>query len=92
MGEPRPVDNNELAIAVASRSTLPILVVKSALTAMSPAVGDARTSEGELTVPSSGILLTEGNEADAVNKDVGITESRSAAVAPTLIPVGTGST
>lgn len=81
---------NELAIGVASRSTLPVIVVKSALTVISTAVDDAGTSKDELPVSSSRISLAEGSEADAGSKDVGISESRSVA-GPTLISVGTES-
>ena len=86
------MDTNELTIAVASRSTMSVLVVNSALTVRSTAVGDAEISKDELVMLSSGILLTEGNEADAVNKAVGNSESRSVAGAPTLMPFGTEST
>lgn len=72
VGIPRSVDIDELAIAVASRSTLPVLVDKSALTLISTAVGDVRTMKGELTMPSPEVSLTKGNEAaDAVSKGVG---------------------
>lgn len=86
------MDTNELAMAVTSISLLLVLVVKSAPTVISIAVGDARTDKGELMMLSSGISLAEGNEPDAVSKDVGISEPRFVAVAPTLTPVGTEST
>ena len=85
------MDTDELTMAVVSRSTLLVLVVNPVLTVRSTAVGDAATRKDELTMLSSGTSLTEGYEADAVNKAVGNSESRSVAVAPTLMPFGTDS-
>jgi hypothetical protein len=70
----------------------PISVVKSALIVMSTAVGEAEIITGELVVssPAESASLMGGNEANVVgsilNKDVGISDPRSVAVAPTLIP------
>jgi hypothetical protein len=71
-----------------SKLVPPTLTVKSELTLISTAVDEAEmTRDGSMTPsPADRASLMEGNEADTVNNDVGISDPRSVAVAPTLIP------